>query len=52
MIRATIINGNDKVSNGVIHIIDRAITSLESNDITTMIEKLSRYDNPGSPAFR
>ena len=52
MIRTTILNGNDRVSNGVIHIVDRAITSLESTDITSMIEKYSRVNTPGSPAFK
>ena len=52
MIRTTIINGNDKVSNGVIHIVDRAITTMESYDITSLIEKSANYDQPGSPRFK
>jgi uncharacterized surface protein with fasciclin (FAS1) repeats len=50
-IRATIVNGNDLVSNGVIHIVDKPLTLFTTRDITGLLEKYSNMNGPGQPAF-
>jgi hypothetical protein len=50
-IRTTIVNGNSRVSNGVIHIVDKPITQLSTSDITVILDKYSNVNNAGSPAF-
>lgn len=50
-IRATIVNGNDLVSNGVIHIVDKPLTLFTTSDITGLLEKYSTMNGPGQPAF-
>lgn len=50
-IRTTIVNGNSRVSNGVIHIVDRALTDVSSSDITSLLDKFSTQNTANSPAF-
>jgi hypothetical protein len=51
-IRTTVVNGNSRVSNGVIHIVDKPLSLIASSDITTILDKYSTLNSPGSPAFR
>jgi len=50
-IRSMIINGNDLVSNGVIHIVDKPLSQMTSTDITGLLEKYANINGPGQPAF-
>ena len=50
-IRTSVINGNSRVSNGVIHIVDRALTAVSSSDITGLLERYSSQNMPNQPAF-
>lgn len=50
-IRTTITNGNSRVSNGVIHIVDRALTSISTSDIASLLEKYASQNTPNQPAF-
>ena len=46
-IRTTIVNGNDRVSNGVVHIVDKPLVLAGNVDITAILSA----NNAGSPAF-
>ncbi len=48
----SIINGNDRVSNGVIHVVDTLLFPYQSSDITTVLDRYSALNTPGTPAFR
>jgi uncharacterized surface protein with fasciclin (FAS1) repeats len=50
-VRATIVDGNDLVSNGVIHTIDKPLSLFRSTDITGLLEKYANIQGPGQPAF-
>jgi hypothetical protein len=51
-ISANIINGNARVSIGVIHVIDALLYPYASQDITLILDKYSNVNTPGAPAFR
>jgi hypothetical protein len=51
-IRTNIVNGDARVSNGVIHIVDQLLTQTVSADITSLLDRYSNANAPGSPAFR
>lgn len=50
-IRTKIVNGNSRVSNGVVHIVDRALTTASVSDITILLERYSSQNMPNQPAF-
>lgn len=50
-VKARIVDGNDLVSNGVIHIIDKPLTLFTSSDIAGLLEKYSSMNSPEQPAF-
>ncbi|CAF0733711.1 unnamed protein product [Brachionus calyciflorus] len=50
-IRTSITKGNSRVSNGVVHVVDRALSSVSSSDITSLLEKYSAANMPNQPAF-
>jgi hypothetical protein len=50
-IRTRITSGNNRVMNGVIHVVDKALTTLSTMDIASLLDKVSTINNPGSPAF-
>jgi len=50
-VKAKIVDGNDLVSNGVIHIIDKPLTLFTSSDIAGLLEKYSSMNSPDQPAF-
>lgn len=47
----SITNGNDRVSNGVIHVVDTLLFPYQSSDITTVLDRYSALNTPGTPAF-
>lgn len=50
-IKTSIKSGNSRVSNGVIHIVDKPLTQISSSDITVILDKYSSQNSPDTPAF-
>lgn len=50
-IRAKIVEGNDLVSNGVIHIVDKPLTLFVPMDVSQVLEKYSSLADPNKPAL-
>ncbi len=50
-VRSRIVNGNDLVSNGVIHIVDKPLTLFTTMDVSAVLEKYAAVQGPGQPAF-
>ena len=50
-IRTRIVNGNSRVSNGVVHVVDRLLTSTAFVNIATLLERYSSQNMPNQPAF-
>ena len=50
-VSASIINGNARVSNGVIHVVDALLFPYASSDITAILDKYSNMNSAESPAF-
>lgn len=49
-IKTTIVSGNSRVSNGVIHIVDKQISHITANDITSLLDRYA--NNQGGPLFK
>ncbi|RNA17339.1 adhesin [Brachionus plicatilis] len=50
-VRTRIVNGNSRVSNGVVHIVDRVLSLTGVMDITAFLERYSAQNMPNQPAF-
>jgi uncharacterized surface protein with fasciclin (FAS1) repeats len=50
-LRTRVVSGNSRVSNGVVHVVDRALTTAQAADITTLLERYSAQSMPNQPAF-
>ena len=51
-LNSNIVSANDRVTNGVIHIIDRPITIFINSNISVILDKYATSNSAGSPAFK
>jgi hypothetical protein len=52
-IQARIIDGNSRVANGVLHVVDRPLIQYINPDITNVLDKYANAQaGTGSPSFR
>lgn len=51
-LQARILDGNTRVANGVIHVLDRPLMQYVNPDITNVLDKYSTSQSSGTQSFR